>query len=230
MGRLKVAFEFAKPQKAGRLLASNCPSGICVLSLPFVSVDKMLHLGSSCHYNSVFLSPLVPWLLKGEPCVMGERKIYKKRKPGAQCSLGRDYSQSVVSEPCVCSQGDFEWWVCESGDFCRDRSHSIGSGRATAQTENLAEKLGLMQLCGCDHIHMAWMWTAYLLCGESVPFICGRDEFESRKLITDWHFFVHRSRRVTARTLLWSKAWPLQEEEGIFLSSLPRSLNTEEAS
>lgn len=40
---------------------------------------------------------------------MGERKIYKKRKPGAQCSLGRDYSKTVVSEPCVCGQGDFEW-------------------------------------------------------------------------------------------------------------------------
>uniref|UniRef100_A0A8C3B9K6 VPS10 domain-containing receptor SorCS3 n=1 Tax=Cairina moschata TaxID=8855 RepID=A0A8C3B9K6_CAIMO len=49
---------------------------------------------------------------QGEPCVMGERKIYKKRKPGAQCSLGRDYSRTVVSEPCVCGQGDFE---CDYG-------------------------------------------------------------------------------------------------------------------
>uniref|UniRef100_A0A8C3UR86 Sortilin related VPS10 domain containing receptor 3 n=1 Tax=Catharus ustulatus TaxID=91951 RepID=A0A8C3UR86_CATUS len=49
---------------------------------------------------------------QGEPCVMGERKIYKKRKPGVQCSLGRDYSQTVVSEPCVCGQGDFE---CDYG-------------------------------------------------------------------------------------------------------------------
>ncbi|KAJ7402000.1 hypothetical protein BTVI_90369 [Pitangus sulphuratus] len=49
---------------------------------------------------------------QGEPCVMGERKIYKKRKPGVQCSLGQDYSQTVVSEPCVCGQGDFE---CDYG-------------------------------------------------------------------------------------------------------------------
>uniref|UniRef100_A0A8C8B5L8 VPS10 domain-containing receptor SorCS3 n=1 Tax=Otus sunia TaxID=257818 RepID=A0A8C8B5L8_9STRI len=49
---------------------------------------------------------------QGEACVMGERKIYKKRKPGVQCSLGRDYSQTVVSEPCVCGQGDFE---CDYG-------------------------------------------------------------------------------------------------------------------
>uniref|UniRef100_A0A7M4F0H0 Sortilin related VPS10 domain containing receptor 3 n=1 Tax=Crocodylus porosus TaxID=8502 RepID=A0A7M4F0H0_CROPO len=45
---------------------------------------------------------------QGEPCVMGERKIYKKRKPGAQCALGRDYSRTVVSEPCVCADGDFD--------------------------------------------------------------------------------------------------------------------------
>lgn len=51
------------------------------------------------------------FLFKGEPCVMGERKIFKKRKPGAQCALGRDYSGSVVSEPCVCADWDFEWWV-----------------------------------------------------------------------------------------------------------------------
>ncbi|XP_053805018.1 VPS10 domain-containing receptor SorCS3 [Vidua chalybeata] len=49
---------------------------------------------------------------QGEPCVMGERKIYTKRKPGAPCSLSRDYSQTVVSEPCVCGQGDFE---CDYG-------------------------------------------------------------------------------------------------------------------
>nr|XP_045217422.1 VPS10 domain-containing receptor SorCS3 isoform X2 [Macaca fascicularis] len=51
-------------------------------------------------------------LNQGEPCVMGERKIFKKRKPGAQCALGRDHSGSVVSEPCVCANWDFE---CDYG-------------------------------------------------------------------------------------------------------------------
>lgn len=51
------------------------------------------------------------FLSKGEPCVMGERKIFKKRKPGAQCALGRDSSGTVLSEPCVCADWDFEWWV-----------------------------------------------------------------------------------------------------------------------
>uniref|UniRef100_A0A803YJ55 Sortilin related VPS10 domain containing receptor 3 n=1 Tax=Meleagris gallopavo TaxID=9103 RepID=A0A803YJ55_MELGA len=53
---------------------------------------------------------------QGEPCVMGERKIYKKRKPGSQCSLGRDYSQTVVSEP-----------LCNFGRFFRASSCSTGS-------------------------------------------------------------------------------------------------------
>uniref|UniRef100_F7ETM3 VPS10 domain-containing receptor SorCS3 n=2 Tax=Ornithorhynchus anatinus TaxID=9258 RepID=F7ETM3_ORNAN len=51
-------------------------------------------------------------LNQGEPCVMGERKIFKKRKPGAQCALGRDYSGTIVSEPCVCAAWDFE---CDYG-------------------------------------------------------------------------------------------------------------------
>uniref|UniRef100_A0A5F8GHT5 Sortilin related VPS10 domain containing receptor 3 n=1 Tax=Monodelphis domestica TaxID=13616 RepID=A0A5F8GHT5_MONDO len=51
-------------------------------------------------------------LNQGEPCVMGERKIFKKRKPGAQCALGRDYSGTVVSEPCICADWDFE---CDYG-------------------------------------------------------------------------------------------------------------------
>uniref|UniRef100_A0A803TSM2 Sortilin related VPS10 domain containing receptor 3 n=1 Tax=Anolis carolinensis TaxID=28377 RepID=A0A803TSM2_ANOCA len=49
---------------------------------------------------------------QGEPCVMGERKIYKKRKAGACCSLTRDYSRTVVSEPCICAEWDFE---CDYG-------------------------------------------------------------------------------------------------------------------
>ncbi|XP_060624334.2 VPS10 domain-containing receptor SorCS3 [Anolis sagrei] len=49
---------------------------------------------------------------QGEPCVMGERKIYKKRKAGAWCSLTREYSRTVVSEPCICAEWDFE---CDYG-------------------------------------------------------------------------------------------------------------------
>uniref|UniRef100_A0A8C6ZRK8 VPS10 domain-containing receptor SorCS3 n=1 Tax=Nothoprocta perdicaria TaxID=30464 RepID=A0A8C6ZRK8_NOTPE len=74
-----------------------------------VKVDYKSLFGRRCNRDDY-----QTWHLhnQGEPCVMGERKIYKKRKPGAQCSLSWDYSQTVVSEPCVCGQGDFE---CDYG-------------------------------------------------------------------------------------------------------------------
>ncbi|KAJ1067072.1 hypothetical protein K5549_012431 [Capra hircus] len=59
-------------------------------------------------------------LNQGEPCVMGERKIFKKRKPGAQCALGRDSSGTVVSEPCVCADWDFEWYRRIVSNNCTD--------------------------------------------------------------------------------------------------------------
>lgn len=68
-------------------------------------VEKLFYFIFLC--VSAFLT--VDFLSKGEPCVMGERKIFKKRKPGAQCALSRDSSGTVVSEPCVCADWDFEW-------------------------------------------------------------------------------------------------------------------------
>ncbi|KAB1270765.1 VPS10 domain-containing receptor SorCS3 [Camelus dromedarius] len=59
-------------------------------------------------------------LNQGEPCVMGERKIFKKRKPGVQCALGRDSSGTVVSEPCVCADWDFEWYRRIVSNNCTD--------------------------------------------------------------------------------------------------------------
>lgn len=50
-------------------------------------------------------------VVQGEVCVMGERQVYMKRKPGTRCSLGREYSRVVSAEPCICSLYDFEWWV-----------------------------------------------------------------------------------------------------------------------
>lgn len=38
----KVAFDFKRPQKGARLFSPNFPRGNCLLSLPFVSFDKML--------------------------------------------------------------------------------------------------------------------------------------------------------------------------------------------
>ncbi|KAJ0067047.1 hypothetical protein NL108_008949, partial [Boleophthalmus pectinirostris] len=49
---------------------------------------------------------------KGEPCVMGEKQIYMKRRPGNRCMLALDYSRIYSSEPCVCNSYDFE---CDYG-------------------------------------------------------------------------------------------------------------------
>ncbi|KAM6956470.1 VPS10 domain-containing receptor SorCS3 [Aplochiton taeniatus] len=49
---------------------------------------------------------------KGEPCVMGEKQIYMKRRPGNRCMLAQDYSRIINSEPCLCRAYDFE---CDYG-------------------------------------------------------------------------------------------------------------------
>ncbi|XP_062319686.1 VPS10 domain-containing receptor SorCS3 [Osmerus eperlanus] len=49
---------------------------------------------------------------KGEPCVMGEKQIYMKRRPGNRCMLTQDYSRVSSSEPCLCRAYDFE---CDYG-------------------------------------------------------------------------------------------------------------------
>ncbi|KAJ8264309.1 hypothetical protein GJAV_G00147650 [Gymnothorax javanicus] len=46
---------------------------------------------------------------QGEPCVMGEKQIYMKRRPGNHCMLGRDYARILSAEPCICKASDFEW-------------------------------------------------------------------------------------------------------------------------
>ncbi|XP_041866105.1 VPS10 domain-containing receptor SorCS3 [Melanotaenia boesemani] len=54
------------------------------------------------------------WYLhnKGELCVMGEKQIYMKRRPGNRCMLAQDYSRIYSSEPCLCTSYDFE---CDYG-------------------------------------------------------------------------------------------------------------------
>ncbi|KAG9345911.1 hypothetical protein JZ751_007725, partial [Albula glossodonta] len=49
---------------------------------------------------------------QGEPCVMGEKQIYMKRRPGNRCMLGKDYARILSAEPCICKASDFE---CDYG-------------------------------------------------------------------------------------------------------------------
>ncbi|XP_061763847.1 VPS10 domain-containing receptor SorCS3 [Nerophis ophidion] len=49
---------------------------------------------------------------QGEPCVMGQKQIYIKRRPGNYCMLGKDYSGLLSAESCICRAHDFE---CDYG-------------------------------------------------------------------------------------------------------------------
>ncbi|KAL2102436.1 hypothetical protein ACEWY4_001604 [Coilia grayii] len=49
---------------------------------------------------------------QGEPCVMGQKQIYMKRRPASSCMLGPGYSRVLSSEPCICRAHDFE---CDYG-------------------------------------------------------------------------------------------------------------------
>ncbi|XP_047208528.1 VPS10 domain-containing receptor SorCS3-like [Girardinichthys multiradiatus] len=63
------------------------------------------------------------WYLhnKGELCVMGEKQIYMKRRPGNRCMLAQDYSRIYSSEPCLCTAYDFECdygWERQADGMC----------------------------------------------------------------------------------------------------------------
>uniref|UniRef100_A0A4W5NTI4 PKD domain-containing protein n=1 Tax=Hucho hucho TaxID=62062 RepID=A0A4W5NTI4_9TELE len=49
---------------------------------------------------------------RGEPCIMGVKRIYRKLKPIARCVMGKTYSVTMTSEPCDCTEADFE---CDYG-------------------------------------------------------------------------------------------------------------------
>ncbi|CAB1344641.1 unnamed protein product [Coregonus sp. 'balchen'] len=49
---------------------------------------------------------------RGEPCIMGVKRIYRKLKPVARCVMGKTYSVTMTSAPCDCTEADFE---CDYG-------------------------------------------------------------------------------------------------------------------
>uniref|UniRef100_A0A8B9L9C8 Sortilin related VPS10 domain containing receptor 3 n=1 Tax=Astyanax mexicanus TaxID=7994 RepID=A0A8B9L9C8_ASTMX len=49
---------------------------------------------------------------QGEPCVMGQKQLYMKRRPGVYCMLGKESSRILSVEPCICRAHDFE---CDYG-------------------------------------------------------------------------------------------------------------------
>ncbi|XP_059410587.1 VPS10 domain-containing receptor SorCS1 isoform X2 [Carassius carassius] len=59
-------------------------------------------------------SDYVQWDLhdQGERCLMGVKRVYRKLKPIARCVMGKTYSVTMISEPCDCTESDFE---CDYG-------------------------------------------------------------------------------------------------------------------
>ncbi|TSK17889.1 VPS10 domain-containing receptor SorCS1 [Bagarius yarrelli] len=49
---------------------------------------------------------------QGEPCLMGVKRIYRKLKPMAKCVMGKTHSVTLTSDPCECTESDFE---CDYG-------------------------------------------------------------------------------------------------------------------
>lgn len=45
---------------------------------------------------------------QGEACIMGAKRIYKKRKSEKKCMQGK-YAGAMTSAPCVCTEADFDW-------------------------------------------------------------------------------------------------------------------------
>uniref|UniRef100_A0A8C1YXS6 PKD domain-containing protein n=1 Tax=Cyprinus carpio TaxID=7962 RepID=A0A8C1YXS6_CYPCA len=54
---------------------------------------------------------------QGEPCIMGQKQIYMKRRPGNYCMVGWDNSRILSAEPCICRAHDFEWYIFSLFDF-----------------------------------------------------------------------------------------------------------------
>lgn len=61
--------------------------------------------------NTIFWLYCKIKFLQGEPCLMGVKRIYRKLKPMAKCVMGKTHSVTVTSDPCECTESDFEWWV-----------------------------------------------------------------------------------------------------------------------
>uniref|UniRef100_A0A8C9VMM7 Sortilin related VPS10 domain containing receptor 3b n=1 Tax=Scleropages formosus TaxID=113540 RepID=A0A8C9VMM7_SCLFO len=51
-------------------------------------------------------------LNQGDPCVMGQKQMFMKRRPGSHCMQRKDYPRVFSAESCICTASDFE---CDYG-------------------------------------------------------------------------------------------------------------------
>ncbi|CAB1345052.1 unnamed protein product [Coregonus sp. 'balchen'] len=55
--------------------------------------------------------------LKGEKCIMGQERSFRKRKDTAFCIKGKSYTSALTTKPCQCTEKDFNCLKTE-GDRC----------------------------------------------------------------------------------------------------------------
>ncbi|KAB0348922.1 hypothetical protein FD754_013779, partial [Muntiacus muntjak] len=117
-----------------------------------------------------------PWQLhsQGEACIMGAKRIYKKRKSERKCMQGK-YAGAMESEPCVCTEADFDWTLIQVDfgdgiavsyvnlssmeDGIKHVYHNVGIFRVTVQVDNsLGSDSAVLYLhvtCPLEHVHLS---------------------------------------------------------------------------
>ncbi|XP_051756967.1 VPS10 domain-containing receptor SorCS2 isoform X2 [Ctenopharyngodon idella] len=50
--------------------------------------------------------------LQGEKCIMGQERMYRRRKESSLCIKGKSYTSALTAKPCQCSEKDF---ACDYG-------------------------------------------------------------------------------------------------------------------
>lgn len=55
---------------------------------------------------------------KGMNCLMGETVVYERRKQMSECFVGEEYFRPKSSQPCSCTEEDFEWYLPVSNVTC----------------------------------------------------------------------------------------------------------------
>ncbi|KAI5612961.1 VPS10 domain-containing receptor SorCS2 isoform X4, partial [Silurus asotus] len=50
--------------------------------------------------------------LQGESCIMGQQRIYRRRKESSLCVKGKSYTSALTAKPCQCTEKDFS---CDYG-------------------------------------------------------------------------------------------------------------------
>ncbi|KAA0723494.1 VPS10 domain-containing receptor [Triplophysa tibetana] len=48
--------------------------------------------------------------LQGEKCIMGQERMYRRRKESSFCIKGKSYTSALMAKPCQCTEKDFAWY------------------------------------------------------------------------------------------------------------------------